>query len=49
MLTLLKQPEFRDAIMRTDIAKFLADEIFEHFTKNAVGGGLNGNGEMMHS
>jgi len=31
---LLKQREFRDAIMRADIAKNLGDEIFEHFTKS---------------
>jgi len=33
---LLKQREFRAAIMRADIAKLLADEIFAHFTKGAT-------------
>jgi SOH1 len=41
ILTLLKQREFRDAIMRGDIAKRLGDEIFEHFTKGAANG-VNG-------
>jgi len=36
ILTLLKQPEFRNAIMRGDIAKRLGDEIFDHFTKGAL-------------
>jgi hypothetical protein len=36
ILTLLKQREFRDAIMRADIAKSLGDEIFEHFTRGAL-------------
>jgi hypothetical protein len=36
ILTLLKQREFRDAIMRGDIAKRLGDEIFEHFTKGTT-------------
>jgi len=38
----LKQREFRDAIMRGDIAKLLADEIFEHFTKVANPTEVNG-------
>jgi hypothetical protein len=29
--------------MRGDIAKRLADEIFEHFTKGASADGVNGN------
>ena len=39
---LLKQKEFRDAIMRGDIAKRLGDEIFEHFTKPAAANEVNG-------
>jgi mediator of RNA polymerase II transcription subunit 31 len=42
ILTLLKQREFRDAIMRGDIAKRLGDEIFEHFTKSATPTQTNG-------
>ena len=42
ILTLLKQKEFRDAIMRGDIAKRLGDEIFEHFTKPAAANEVNG-------
>ena len=43
ILTLLKQREFRDAIMRGDIAKRLGDEIFDHFTQGAVVNEVNGN------
>ena len=42
ILTLLKQREFRDAIMRGDIAKRLGDEMFEHFTKPATATETNG-------
>jgi hypothetical protein len=45
-LTLLKQREFRDAIMRGDIAKRLGDEIFEHFTKSATEKEVNGDTAM---
>ena len=47
ILTLLKQREFRDAIIRGDIAKRLGDEIFEHFTKGAVKETTEANGESM--
>jgi hypothetical protein len=50
ILTLLKQKEFRDAIMRADIAKALGDEIFEHFTKGVIeeeSNGANGDGAMV--
>lgn len=43
VLTLLKQREFREAIMRGDIAKRLGNEIFDHFTKGAVVNEVNGN------
>jgi mediator of RNA polymerase II transcription subunit 31 len=46
ILTLLKQGEFRDAITRGDIAKRLADEIFEHFTKGSGTDEAEGNGEI---
>ena len=42
VLTLLRQREFRDAIMRADIAKRLGDEIFEHFTKTTNTAEVNG-------
>jgi hypothetical protein len=42
VLTLLRQREFRDAIMRADIAKRLGDEIFEHFTKTTNAAEVNG-------
>jgi len=42
ILTLLKQKEFRNAIMRGDIAKRLGDEIFEHFTKPTSIAEVNG-------
>jgi len=47
ILTLLKQHEFRDAIIRGDIAKRLGDEIFEHFTKGAVEETTEANGDVM--